>query len=406
VQELRNVNSIRKETVATAAEGTKKTELAKTFWTKTSGKQRGIFLGLTVIIVFVLYSALSTSGEQSYKEAETLYKNKEFANSFAYYKNAAEKGHVKAQLKLSNMYATGTGVAKNDVESSYWLKLAAKQRNDMAMLTLGVNYSRGVGVEKDEKEAFYWLMQTAKKEGSGIAQTTSQLLVGTFYIEGRAVEKNYVEAMKYLKLAALAGPILPEAMHNIGVLYNEGRGVKVDNIKALMWLNISARSGYQRSQNLRAKITKTMTPQEVEAAENLATQCEAQKFKSCDSLITKVSTSAKTNNTTATPASTANTNSRLEINENNCLKITGISENMAQGIARTFKVSYQTVSFLNASMEKNLFDKFECVVNVDTGVGPKKCLINNTIEFFGGGIITNNTKTWAHMGDQATYCSN
>jgi hypothetical protein len=29
VQELRNVNSIRKETVATAAEGTKKTELAK-----------------------------------------------------------------------------------------------------------------------------------------------------------------------------------------------------------------------------------------------------------------------------------------------------------------------------------------------------------------------------------------
>jgi len=302
------------------------------------------------------------------------------------------------------MYATGTGVAKNDVESSHWLKLAAKQRNDMAMLTLGMNYSRGIGVEKDEKEAFYWLLQAAKKGGSTIEQTTSQLLVGTFYFEGKAVEKNYVEAMKYFKLAALAGTILPEAMHNIGAMYNEGKGVKVDNIKALMWLNISARSGYQRSQNLRAKITKTMTPQQVEAADNLATQCEAQKFKSCDSLKTKVSTSAKTTNTTATPTPTANTNSKLEINENNCLKITGISENMAQGIARTFKVSYQTVSFLNVRMKKNIFDKFECVVTVDTGVGPKECVIDHVEEFFGGGIVTNGKSTWVHMGDSANYC--
>ena len=51
VQELRNVNTIRKETVATAAEGAKKTDLAKTFWTKTSGKQRGIFLGLTTVLI-------------------------------------------------------------------------------------------------------------------------------------------------------------------------------------------------------------------------------------------------------------------------------------------------------------------------------------------------------------------
>lgn len=58
VQELRNVNNIRKETVATAAEGTKKTDLAKTFWAKTSGKQRGIVLGLAALFLYVSYSVL------------------------------------------------------------------------------------------------------------------------------------------------------------------------------------------------------------------------------------------------------------------------------------------------------------------------------------------------------------
>ena len=56
VQELRNVNGIRKETVATAAEGTKKTDMAKAFWTKTSGKQRGIVLLLSALILFFSYS--------------------------------------------------------------------------------------------------------------------------------------------------------------------------------------------------------------------------------------------------------------------------------------------------------------------------------------------------------------
>ncbi len=58
VHELKQVNAIRKETVATAAEGTKKTDLAKTFWSKTSSKQRGIVLGLTALFLYFSYSIL------------------------------------------------------------------------------------------------------------------------------------------------------------------------------------------------------------------------------------------------------------------------------------------------------------------------------------------------------------
>ena len=40
-QEIQQINAVRKEILATAAKGTKKIELGKTFWTKISGKQKG-----------------------------------------------------------------------------------------------------------------------------------------------------------------------------------------------------------------------------------------------------------------------------------------------------------------------------------------------------------------------------
>ena len=186
VQELRNVNSIRKETVATAAEGTKKTKLAKTFWAKTSGKQRGIVLGLSALFVYISYSVLF----------------------------------------------------------------------------------------KEESQV-----------------------------------------------------ITP----------------------------------------------KTVSPP------------------------------AQTVQTPAT--STENKITRIEIHENNCLKITGISESAGRGIAKTYKVSYQTISFLNVNWKKTWFSKEPlCSITVDTGVGPKECVIDHVEEFFGGGIVTNGKSTWVHMGDSANYC--
>lgn len=66
VQELRNLNTIRKETVATAAEGTKKTDLAKTFWTKTSGKQRGIIFSIIISITILVFVAIRDGEDWNY----------------------------------------------------------------------------------------------------------------------------------------------------------------------------------------------------------------------------------------------------------------------------------------------------------------------------------------------------
>lgn len=58
-QEIQQVNAVRKETLATAAEGTKKKTLAIAFWTKISGKQKGILLGIAAVFLYLLYVVLS-----------------------------------------------------------------------------------------------------------------------------------------------------------------------------------------------------------------------------------------------------------------------------------------------------------------------------------------------------------
>jgi len=57
-KELGNVNDIRKETFANAEAGTSKKEMAKGFWAKLSGKQKGILAGILAIFVYFSYSVL------------------------------------------------------------------------------------------------------------------------------------------------------------------------------------------------------------------------------------------------------------------------------------------------------------------------------------------------------------
>lgn len=54
------------------------------------------------------------------------------AGSIEYYKEAAERGHVKAQLQLGRFYKEGVVVDRNVQLASHWLNLAAGQNNKVA----------------------------------------------------------------------------------------------------------------------------------------------------------------------------------------------------------------------------------------------------------------------------------
>ena len=79
-QELKNVNDIRKQTVASAEAGTTKKELAKGFCAKLSGKQKGIAIGITMTMCYLFYSLFISSdnpksndiASETYQEAKEI----------------------------------------------------------------------------------------------------------------------------------------------------------------------------------------------------------------------------------------------------------------------------------------------------------------------------------------------
>ena len=66
----------------------------------------------------------------------------DFAQAIGWYRKAAEKGHVLAQVELGSCYDLGIGVEEDGQQARYWYLKAADQGYVPAMRKLGVWYER------------------------------------------------------------------------------------------------------------------------------------------------------------------------------------------------------------------------------------------------------------------------
>jgi TPR repeat protein len=71
--------------------------------------------------------------------------------------------------------------------------------------------------------------------------TRTQLEPGTLYARGKRVDRNDIEAAKWLRKAADQG--LPQAQLNLGLAYDLGLGVTVDKAEAESWWEMAAEQG-------------------------------------------------------------------------------------------------------------------------------------------------------------------
>lgn len=75
-----------------------------------------------------------------------------------WYKKAAEKKDVDAELRLAQLYRDGGKDFHRDmIQAAAWYRKAAEQGDASAQGTLGVLYSIGQGVAQDYIEAYFWL---------------------------------------------------------------------------------------------------------------------------------------------------------------------------------------------------------------------------------------------------------
>lgn len=71
-------------------------------------------------------------------------------------RQAAEDGHLRAQLMLGVLYEDGSGVIQDYEQALDWYRLAASQGETVAMYRVGSMLRRGVGADKDLIKAYAW----------------------------------------------------------------------------------------------------------------------------------------------------------------------------------------------------------------------------------------------------------
>jgi TPR repeat protein len=135
------------------------------------------------------------------------------------------------------------------------LKARAKKGNAEAQNDLGTAYLFGRGVPKDYEEAVKWYRKAAEQEF-----VIAQFHLGLMYSNGNGVPEgyeDYEEAAKWYRKAAEQG--LVHAQYNIGLYYNDGLGVIEDFAQSYAWLNIAVDNGHGKAKKAIKTVVRNMT---------------------------------------------------------------------------------------------------------------------------------------------------
>jgi TPR repeat protein len=139
-------------------------------------------------------------------------------------------------------------VSRGNYEGQYWI---------------GLLYQYGYGVARDPQRAFK-MTKDAAEHGVLLAERR----LGEMYRDGYGVIQDYAKARKWLDEAATDGDVL--AQRELGELYARATDIPADPARAYAWFDIAARSGDQSAIDRRAKLAKSMKPDDIKVATDLA----------------------------------------------------------------------------------------------------------------------------------------
>jgi TPR repeat protein len=244
------------------------------------------------------------------------------AEAFRWYRRAAEQGLSSAQQNLGFCYSYGRGVSPDHDEAFKWFAKAAEQGDLESQVQLGIAYTGGLGVPKDQARALVWLRKAAAQgstraisflnDSNSLIATTSgaqgaaqveyhirvgtnsviehirpspginvksaideaengnrdaQFELGTAYVHGHGLARDYVEGAKWLRRAIERGHT--EACLQLSFLYRDGLGVTKDEGEALKWRREAAERG-----SIQAQLIIIMNLSDATASEDLIEACK------------------------------------------------------------------------------------------------------------------------------------
>jgi hypothetical protein len=189
----------------------------------------GFIIGIVYVIAtykkLAKLKKLAKQGDaQAQYDLAKLYQDKKMSEGIQLFKQAAEKGHVLAQLELGNMYKNGNSVAKDIVQAISWFEKAAEQGNAEAQCELGYCYKMD-GTKKDYAMAFNWLEKAAEQENA-----KAQYELGICYLIGEGVEENSEAANGWFEKAEKNGSVDARVFTGGGLGCLEGFSKKYSHV--------------------------------------------------------------------------------------------------------------------------------------------------------------------------------
>ena len=253
-----------------------------------------------------------------YRDGKGVQQN--YAEAVKWFQRAAvDRDWDLAKLTLGNMYRDGQGVPQDYAEALKWYqKAAGGPGNFIAEFNLGVMYRDGKGVQQNYAEAMKWFRKAADRwgnilPGSGFlgmpprswaeavrssaeamakartpveydaaemfshfaeAVANARYNLAIMYRNGKGVQQNYAEALKWFRLAAEQGQA--DAQYNLGLMYRDGERVPQDYVQAYMWLNLavsqipaSEKENCDVTAKERDRVASRMTPAQIAEAQRL-----------------------------------------------------------------------------------------------------------------------------------------
>jgi TPR repeat protein len=91
---------------------------------------------------------------------------------------------------------------------------------------------------------------------------------------------DYMPAIRLFRPLAEQGNA--RAQHLIGVMYHRGQGVARNSVRALAWFSVAAKQGDREAEATMRDVSKTMTPEEISEAREMARACEASNYRECE----------------------------------------------------------------------------------------------------------------------------
>ena len=167
-----------------------------------------------------------------YKNGDGVEPNAEVA--IAYFKIAAELGHMLAQMAVGSYY-----YALNDCyEAIKWIGMAAELGNAEALFNMGVFYMEGMGCDQDMELSAKYFHRAARRR-----HPEAQFAYGDLLSQGWGVEQDEKRALKWFLDAAENGHV--EAMYRLGECYEQGIGTDVNLEAAKKWYDAACNKGHR-----------------------------------------------------------------------------------------------------------------------------------------------------------------